>query len=155
MTIAQDQPSWSWVKMSACALVDVKVERNGSLNRFDNFARIEIALKGHVLRVRYEEMPDDELGFPGVSLFTTDGQQLGSLVSDDSDSKLLEVAELECVLLQKGVHATGIVITRAPGSGRIYHRVGLFLGHTRSDESGTYVSVQRFLSAVQTVVTIE
>lgn len=172
MTIAQDQPSWSWVKMSgrtrfrtaprpsdreaiACALVDVKVERNGSLNRFDNFARIEIALKGYVLRVRYKEMPDDELGFPGVSLFTTDGQQLGSLVSDDSDSKLLEVAELECVLLQKGVHATGIVITRAPGSGRIYHRVGLFLGHTRSDESGTYISVQRFLSAVQTVVTIE
>jgi hypothetical protein len=171
MTVSLDQPSWSWVKMSgrtafrtaprpsdrrvvACSLVDVRVDRNKSLNRFDNFARIEIDLKGHVLQVQYRESLDNESGFPRMSVFSTDGQQLGTLVSDISHSKSLEDAKLECILLQSGLYATGIVIMRTSGSQQIYQRVGLFIGHTRSDENGAYIAAQHFLSAEQTDVTI-
>lgn len=171
MTVSQNQPSWSWVKMSgrtrfrtaprpsdkdavACTLVDARIERNESLNRFDNFAKIEVDLRGHVLPVRYKEAPDDEFGFPGMNMFTRDDQQLGSLVSDVFHSKFLEDTDLECILLQSGIHATGIVIMRKPDSPQIYQRVGLLLGHTRSDNDGIYTAVQPFFLVEQTIVTI-
>lgn len=171
MTVSHDQPSWSWVKMSGrtrfrtaprpsdreaavCSLLDVRVERNQSLNRFDNFARIGIDLRGHFLRVQYKEVPDDDFDFSGLSIFTTGGQQLGSFVSDFFHSKCFENTELHCVLLQSGTYASGIVVVRTPGSQQIYQRVGLFTGHTRQDESGKYIAAEHFLSTEQTTVTI-
>ncbi|KAF3048581.1 hypothetical protein E8E11_007071 [Didymella keratinophila] len=49
----------------ACTLEDVRIERNESLNRLSNFARIETDLRGHVLPVQYRETPGDEFGSPG------------------------------------------------------------------------------------------
>lgn len=170
-TLSHDQPSWSWVKMNGrtrfrtvlrpsdreaavCSLLDVRVERNQSLNRFDNFARIEIDLRGHFLRVQYKEVPDDDFGFSDLSIFTTGDQQLGSFVSDFSHPKCFENTELHYILLQSGTHASGIVVVRTPGSEQIYQRVGLFTGHTRIDESRKYIAAEQFLSAEQTTLTI-
>jgi hypothetical protein len=168
--VSDQQPSWSWAKMSgkvsfasvwpryleeaACTVVDIRVILNQNLNQFDNVACAEIDLRGHVLDVTYRDVPDAYTGFRGNSVFADDDHPLGQLNADMSDSKWPSTEGLVCILIDTGATANGLLLVPDKTKKGVYQRVGLFRADTRVEDDGRMLVVERFLQSDMRVLTI-
>jgi hypothetical protein len=171
MDVSDTQPSWSWAKMSgridfkwkpwpedvekaACSVIDVRTQRNESLNSFDNVVKAEIELRGHVVKVQYRDVPDTPLGFRAMSIFTIDGRTLGKVIEDMQTLKWPGNGELYSLLLNTGPAALGLVLAPYNGGRDMYQRVGLFVADTTPNDDGKVFSIDYFLEAELSTVVI-
>ncbi|KAF2855128.1 HET-domain-containing protein [Plenodomus tracheiphilus IPT5] len=172
MLVCPKQPTWSWAKMSGqvhfaatwpeqvmeaeCTIVGVRVQRVQSMNRFDDITAAEVDMRGHVLQVLHRSVPETPSGYPGNSIFTIDGHELGFIVEDAPISLWPNDTELYCVLITTGPSPSGIVLSRYQ-CGRqkgFFRRIGFLVANSTRGENGQMLSDEQFLKTELRTITI-